>query len=446
MLMQSIIDTPYLIVGLGETGLSVARYLYARGYRFEVADTRNAPPGLDRLRALAPEIPVLLGPLDAERLATADTLVVSPGVSLADPAIRSARSRGAEVIGDIELFAREARAPIAAITGSNGKSSVTTLLAGMTAATGREVRAGGNLGTPALDLLPGGNPDLYVLELSSFQLESTPGLRPRAAVVLNVTADHMDRYPDLNAYARAKSAIYEGADARIVNRDDPLVAAMASGANCIGFGFGVPKEGDYGLLMTGARQWIARGRERLLGIDELRLRGSHNLANVLAALAMGEALGLELDAMLRAAGSFDGLPHRTQWVAESAGVTWYNDSKGTNVGATLAALNGMPGPGILIAGGIGKGADFAPLASAVRDKTHGVVLIGRDAAALAAALKGAAPIELASDMRDAVRRAARMARRGDSVLLSPACASFDMFEGYAERGEAFMEAVREQIA
>ncbi|MEA3412749.1 MAG: UDP-N-acetylmuramoyl-L-alanine--D-glutamate ligase [Pseudomonadota bacterium] len=444
--MQSIIDTPYLIVGLGETGLSVARYLYARGYRFEVADTRNAPPGLDRLRALAPEIPVLLGPLDAERLATADTLVVSPGVSLADPAIRSARSRGAEVIGDIELFAREARAPIAAITGSNGKSSVTTLLAGMTAATGREVRAGGNLGTPALDLLPGGNPDLYVLELSSFQLESTPGLRPRAAVVLNVTADHMDRYPDLNAYARAKSAIYEGADARIVNRDDPLVAAMASGANCIGFGLGVPKEGDYGLLMTGARQWIARGRERLLGIDELRLRGSHNLANVLAALAMGEALGLELDAMLRAAGSFDGLPHRTQWVAESAGVTWYNDSKGTNVGATLAALNGMPGPGILIAGGIGKGADFAPLASAVRDKTHGVVLIGRDAAALAAALKGAAPIELASDMRDAVRRAARMARRGDSVLLSPACASFDMFEGYAERGEAFMEAVREQIA
>jgi len=446
MLMQSIIDTPYLIVGLGETGLSVARYLYARGYRFEVADTRNAPPGLERLRALAPEITVLLGPLDAERLATADTLVVSPGVSLADPAVSSARSRGAEVIGDIELFSREARAPIAAITGSNGKSSVTTLLAEMAVASGREVRAGGNLGTPALDLLPGENPDLYVLELSSFQLESTPGLRPRAAVVLNVTADHMDRYPDLNAYARAKSAIYEGADARIVNRDDPLVAAMASGANCIGFGLGAPKEGDYGLLTTGGRQWIARGRERLFGIDKLRLRGSHNLANVLAALAMGEALELELDAMLRAAASFEGLPHRTQWVAESAGVVWYNDSKGTNVGATLAALNGMPGPSILIAGGIGKGADYSPLAAAVRAKTHGVVLIGRDAPALAAALKGAAPIEMASDMRDAVRRAARMARRGDSVLLSPACASFDMFDGYAARGDAFMEAVREQIA
>jgi len=443
MLMQSITDAPYLIVGLGETGLSVAKYLYARGRRFEVVDTRSAPPGLERLRALAPEIPVALGPLDAGHLAAASTLVVSPGIPLNDPVIAAARSRGAEVIGDIELFAREALAPIAAITGSNGKSSVTTLLTRMAAACAVEVRAGGNLGTPALDLLLGGTPDLYVLELSSFQLESTRGLRPRAAAVLNVSADHMDRYCDLDGYARVKARIYQGADARIVNRDDPVVCAMATGANCIGFGLGAPGEGEYGVLTTCTGQWLARGAQRLLRIDELRLRGSHNVANVLAALAMASALGLETRAALNAARSFGGLPHRTQWVADSGGVSWYNDSKATNVGATLAAIRGLPGTTILIAGGIGKGADFSPLASAVREKVRGVVLFGRDTPALAAALQDAAPIEMASDMHDAVRRAARMAQAGDNVLLSPACASFDMFEDYAARGDAFVAEVRE---
>ncbi len=435
-----------LIVGLGATGLSVARYLAARGEPFEIADTRTMPPGLERLREIAPNAEVHLGALQPELLARMPRVVVSPGVSLREPALRQALASGHEVIGDIELFARAAAAPVAAITGSNGKSTVTTLLMTMARDAGRLVRAGGNLGTPALDLIENPEPDLYVLELSSFQLETAHSLRPAAAGVLNVSADHMDRYAGIADYAAAKARIYRGAAVCVVNRDDPLVTAMVRDADVtVTFGLDAPAAGNYGLREADARSWLCRGQTRLLAEDELRLAGRHNTANALAALALGAALGLSSRPMCDTLRKFTGLPHRTQWVAEGNRVSWYNDSKATNVGAAMAALNGMPGPVVLIAGGDGKGADFSPLRMAVTSRVRALVLMGRDAGLIAAALKGAAPVVRVDDMDDAVAQAARLAEPGDQVLLSPACASLDMYSGYAERGEHFVSAVRRLI-
>jgi UDP-N-acetylmuramoylalanine--D-glutamate ligase len=434
-----------VVLGLGLTGLSVARHLHAQGRPFAVADTRTRPPRLEALRALAPEAPLHLGPFDPSLLAGARRLIVSPGVVLGEAAIRQALACGVEVIGDVELFARAARAPVVAITGSNGKSTVTELMAEMARRAGRQVRAGGNLGPPALDLLQGPEPELYVLELSSFQLETLHSLRPKAAVVLNLSADHLDRHGDLQRYAATKARVYRGAERCVVNRDEPRALA-AAGHDNIGFGLDHPSQGHYGLCTRAGEVGLARGSQWLLGEGELRITGRHNLANALAALALGEAVGLDLTPMLDALRGFAGLAHRTQWVAEHRGVRWYNDSKGTNVGATLAALEGLPGPVVLIAGGVGKGADFTVLRAALARKARAVVLMGRDARLIAGQLRGAVPLSFAEDMRAAVAQAAQQARAGDSVLLSPACASFDMYRDYAQRGEAFMGAVREWIA
>ncbi len=434
-----------LIVGLGVTGLSVARYLAARGEAFAVADSRAEPPGLPGLRDIAPNAEVHLGAFEPKLFARAARLIVSPGVSIREAALQRAIEAGVEVIGDIELFAREATAPLAAITGSNGKSTVATLLATMAREAGRLVRAGGNLGTPALDLIEAPEPDLYVLELSSFQLETTTSLKAWASVVLNVSADHMDRYRDLEDYTSAKARIYRHAHTRVINRDDPAVTAMISGENgggVVSFGLGAPEGAHYGLRHKAGRNWLCKGGVRLLAEDELHLAGRHNTANALAALAVGEALELPRDAICDALRAFTGLPHRTQWVADLDGVGWYNDSKGTNVGATVAALNGMPGPVVLIAGGDGKGADFTPLRPVASARVRAAVLMGRDAERIAAALCGAVPLSMARDMDDAVAQAARLALPGDRVLLSPACASLDMYSSYAERGEHFSSAVR----
>jgi UDP-N-acetylmuramoylalanine--D-glutamate ligase len=424
----------------------VARYLRARGEAFAVADTRAAPPALERLREINPEIELHLGAFPPELFSHAERVVVSPGLSLREPALQRAAQAGVELIGDIELFARTATAPVAAITGSNGKSTVTMLLMAMARQDGRLVRAGGNLGTPALDLIENPEPDLYVLELSSFQLETTTSLRSTVAVVLNVSADHMDRYADVQDYGNAKARIYQRARTRVVNRDDAAVLAMAQGEDAVSFGLNTPAEGHYGLSRNGGKTWLCKGQTRLLAEDELRIVGRHNTANALAALALGEALGLSMPAMCAALKEFTGLPHRMQWVAERDGVSWYNDSKGTNVGATVAALNGTPGRVVLIAGGDGKGADFTPLRPIVSSRVTALVLLGRDAQRIAAALEDAAPTVMVQDMEDAVAQAAQLARTGDCVLLSPACASLDMYSGYAERGEHFMSTVRRLLA
>lgn len=436
-----------LVVGLGQTGLSCARFLRAQGVFTAVTDSRANPPGLQQLRDELPEVAVFVDGFDPEVFAAAERLVVSPGVPVSEPLIQAAMASGIEVIGDIELFVRAAQAPICAITGSNGKSTVTSLVGEMAGAAGRRVAVGGNLGEPALNLLDPAV-ELYVLELSSFQLETTFGLRAHAATVLNVSADHLDRYPSLAAYAETKARIYRGTRYAVVNRDDPTVAAMAlDGAIPIGFTLNAPAEQDFGLCTVAGETWICQGRQPLMRADDVRIAGLHNLANALAALALAAVCDLPIGPACEVLRRFAGLPHRSALVGERAGVRWYDDSKGTNPGATVAALDGLvsttgPGRAVLIAGGDGKGGDFTPLLPAVQRAARAVVLIGRDADLITRVLDGVVPLVLATSMADAVQRAAELAQPGDLVLLSPACASFDMFDNYAHRGRAFAEAFR----
>ena len=436
-------DGTTLVLGLGATGLSCARFLHRLGLAVEIADDRAAPPSLARARAELPDVPVHAGGLPPEALERCARVIASPGIAPDHAWLQAARARGLPVMGDIEMFARCARAPVAAITGSNGKSTVTALLGEMARASGRRVGVGGNIGVPALDLLTIPEPDLNVLELSSFQLETTDSLAPRAATVLNLSADHLDRYRDIQEYLAAKLRIWRGDGMAVVNRSDELSRAAAP-ARAVSFGADAPPgAAEYGLLRHGGRVWLARGAQRILAVDELRLRGGHNALNALAALALGEASGLAPESMIGVLRSFPGLPHRMQWVGERNGVTWYNDSKGTNVGATLAAIAGTEAPLVLIAGGLGKGQDFSPLGDALVGRARGLVLIGRDAELIAGAVGDRVPLVRARDMKEAVVRAAAMARTGDLVLLSPACASFDMFSGYEQRGECYVTAFRE---
>jgi len=440
------------VVGLGKTGASCLRYLAKHGMPASATDTRLSPPGLAELGELAGRVELRLGAFDRSLLEGASQVLISPGVSLEEPIAREARARGIPVLGDIELFARAVKSPVVGVTGTNGKSTVTSLVAHMVRAAGRAVLAGGNLGKPALDLLEEAVPDLYVLELSSFQLETTSSLELVAAVVLNVTADHMDRYASLEAYARAKARIFSRAATHVLNADDPRVAAMRSaGAAEAGVGARAPRivtfsteraQADFTLLEDGTRRLLARRGEALLDAARMKISGVHNAANALAALALGEAVGLPLPAMLEAIETFPGLPHRSQWVAEVAGVRYVDDSKGTNVGATLAAVAGSPGQLVVIAGGEGKGQDFTPLAAGFRGKVRHVVLIGKDAAAIERSLEGACTVERSATLPEAVSAAARAAHPGETVLLSPACASLDMFRDYHHRGEVFAAAVR----
>jgi UDP-N-acetylmuramoylalanine--D-glutamate ligase len=431
-----------VIVGLGKTGLSCARYLHARHKRVTVIDSRNTPPEISALQQLAPEIEIRVGGFDVSVLEDAVEVVASPGVSLREPMLQAAIRRGIPIVGDIELFARSANAPVAGITGTNGKSTVTTLVAHMGARAGRRVLAGGNLGRPALDLLSDPVPDFYVLELSSYQLETTQSLKLQAAAVLNVTPDHMDRYEDVNAYAAAKARIFQHADVAVVNADDQLVRAMpTSKQRVIDFTVQSNRQAQYSLKTTATDVELMRHDVPLIAMSNLKIGGLHNAANALASLAICEALGIDRAKCIAGLRDFTGLPHRSQFVADVDGVRYVDDSKGTNVGATLAAVAGMAGPLIVIAGGQGKGQDFAPLARAFKDKVRHVVLIGQDAKQIAAALSGICPCQSASSMEDAVSLAAQAARRGDTVLLSPACASLDMFRDYAQRGDAFATAV-----
>lgn len=441
-------DNFKIVIGLGKTGLACARFLHRNGIRFAVVDSRQNPPGADELAAEMPEVTLTCGEFDADFLCTADELYVSPGVAISDSAIQIAAKKGVKLSGDIDLFCRNVSAPIIAITGSNAKSTVTTLVGEMAAEAGLNVGVCGNIGTPVLEMLEQPEKDIYVVELSSFQLETTNDLRAEVATVLNISPDHMDRYETIQDYYQAKHRIFRGARNAVINRDDALTAPLLpKGVSVSAYHLGKPDLKLFGVLEDSGEQFLGLGRDKILPISELKIRGKHNVANALASLALGKAAGLPLDAMVQALKKFPGLEHRCQWVSDHQGVSYFNDSKGTNVGATVAALVGLgdtlPSDAriVLIAGGVGKGADFSELGQPVTQYCREVVFIGEDGERLAAAC-GNVRTEAAVDMSDAVLKASKVALDGDIVLLSPACASFDMFSGFPERGETFVTAVR----
>jgi UDP-N-acetylmuramoylalanine--D-glutamate ligase len=435
-----------VVVGLGVTGLSVARFLHQRGEPFTIVDNRAEPPGLAPLLAEMPEVPLLLGDWHPEVLLSAGELVVSPGIALEEPAIAAARDAAVPVCGDIDLFMAAARAPVIGITGSNAKSTVTALVGEMAAAAGLNVGVGGNLGTAALDLLDDAR-DLYVLELSSFQLERAGELGLAVATVLNISEDHLDRHGSLQRYHQAKHRIFAGAGALVCNAADPLtIPPQVPGRRAVTWRLGEPDLGQFGLRREDDGEYLVEGFERLLRVQDLAMPGRHNVANALAALALGRSAGLPTAIMLDVLRGFRGLPHRCELVGESGGVRWVNDSKATNVGAALAAIEGLGAdhPLLLIAGGRDKQADFRKLRPAVARHCVAVFLIGEAAPLLAAALEGACDLQVSTTLEAAVRDAAARARPGDLVLLSPACASFDQFSSYEARGAAFAAAARRE--
>lgn len=449
-----------LVLGLGDTGLSMTRWLVRHGADVCVADTRDRPPHAIALARELPEIPVITGAFDGRIFCNADMIAISPGIDPRTPPIAEARRRGVPVVGDIELFARalgclrDAACPrkprVLAVTGSNGKSTVTAMTGELCRAGGFTTMVAGNIGTPALEALAAVEdgqpmPDVFVLELSSFQLESTSSLEPDAATVLNLCEDHMDRYDDLAQYAAAKARIFAGCGVQVLNRGDAWSMGMArAGRTVLTFGLDEPRtDSEWGIATTGKGRVLAQGSQELLPLAELPLPGLHNAANALASLALVHTLGMPVTPLVDALRRFQGLPHRVQKIAEIGGVAFYDDSKGTNVGATIAALAGLLRPVVLIAGGDGKGQDFRPLAAPVSAHARAVVLIGRDAEAIAAALSPCGvPLIRSGGMEEAVEAAFHAARAGDAVLLSPACASYDMFRSYVHRAEAFVAAVK----
>ncbi len=428
-----------VVVGLGVTGLSVARYLSAMGFDFVIADSREQPAGLSQLKQEIINLTIHMGEFDEKLFCDASHLIVSPGISLTENAIERALEKGVGVLGDIDLFACSVSAPIIAITGSNGKSTVTTMVGEMAVAANKKVGVGGNLGLAALDLVAD-EVDFYVLELSSFQLERTSQLNAAAATVLNVSADHLDRHSDMSDYAAQKQHIFAGDGTMVINIDDPIVAAMQeSGRKSITFSS--QGEADFWLGKEQGIEHLMHGKTPLMALSNLPLEGRHNAANALAALALGWAVGLDVQTMCKALKTFKGLRHRMERVAEIAGVTWINDSKATNIGACVAALQGYDQKVVLIAGGDGKGADMRELVPSVKEKAKCIVLMGKDAEIIELALAGCVPTCKASDMKTAVKLAAEIAAVGDTVLLSPACASLDQYENYQDRGDKFKEAV-----
>lgn len=430
-----------LVVGLGATGLSVARYLRRSDSLAAFYDSRDEPPGMEELQEIWPDAEVLLGDIKIPMETT--RVIASPGVADSNPVITRAHERNLDVVSDIELFARDAAAPIVAVTGSNGKSTVTTLLHHMCRADGRGVLTGGNLGEPALDLLQQEKPDLYVLELSSFQLHRTKNLPAKVAVLLNVSADHLDWHADENEYRESKYRIYRQAQAAVINRADGEAKDHVNHCDrVVSFGADSPAENHYGLHSNDGETYLARGDTLLLSVRDLAMYGLHNQLNALAALAVGDLLGLDMKAMLQVLVEFPGLPHRMQFVSRVDAVDYINDSKATNVAAAVASIESVDSMLVLVAGGDGKGGDFTDLAIAVEEKLRGAVLIGTDAKKIAASLDTLRPVHFADTMAAAVDLAASCAESDDTVLLAPACASIDQYKNYMERGDAFCDAVK----
>ncbi|MDT8363426.1 MAG: UDP-N-acetylmuramoyl-L-alanine--D-glutamate ligase [Nitrosomonas sp.] len=448
-----------LILGMGNTGLSTAKWLSRTGAILSAADTRQAPPNQALFNEIIPAENVHCGPFQASIFSQIDLIAISPGIPLGEPLVAAAVQQGIPVVGDIELFAlalREhghAQTKIIAITGSNGKSTVTTMVGMMAESAGWEVEVAGNIGRTVLDALMQSIdnnrwPQLWVLELSSFQLETTRNLQADAAAVLNLSEDHLDRYDDMSAYAAAKSVLFSSSNCRgiqVLNRDDPLVLVMAR-VNCKQFSFGLTEpatDEEFGVLPDGADLWLAQGNTCLMKTSELAVAGLHNAANALAALALCRAISLPFEPLLSALRDFKGLPHRMQKVADFNEIAFFNDSKSTNVGSAIAALNGLPAKVILIAGGDGKGQNFLPLKHPVRKHARSVVLLGRDAASIASVIQDCGiPVYQVATMQKAVQLSFLLAEPGDYVLLSPACASLDMFNNYVHRAEVFVSAVK----
>ena len=436
-----------LVLGLGDTGLSVANWVQREGGIVRAADTRSAP---SRGKDFSGELHA--GPFNASLLRDIDLVCISPGLSLEEELIQSALAKNIPVVGDIELFAwavgGENAGKVLAVTGTNGKSTVTALAGHLLRSAGVDCEVAGNISPPALDALLKRRkpPAAWVLELSSYQLETTWSLAPVAAAMLNLSEDHLDRYAGLAEYASAKARIFSGDGAQVLNRCDATSMALSlPGRTQVTFGLDRPEmPEDFGVAKIAARDWLVRGAERILPLDELPLLGSHNVSNALAACALAHCADVPLAALAQGLRSFKGLPHRMERVAMRGGVEWLDDSKGTNVGATVAALKGLSGKAVLILGGEGKGQNFAPLAPAIREHAARVLLIGRDAALIEKAIAASGvPMEMAASMAEAVARAAQLAVPGNAVLLSPACASFDMFRDYKHRGDVFAKAVRD---
>ncbi|MDD2833889.1 MAG: UDP-N-acetylmuramoyl-L-alanine--D-glutamate ligase [Methylotenera sp.] len=440
-------DKKVLVLGLGDTGLSALRWLQHKGARLSVADTRENPPGIDTLNAQLPEVQINIGKFTENLFSDVDLVVASPGVPLSEPEIQAAIERGVPVIGDVELFAqhRSAGSKVIAITGANGKTTVTTMVGEMCKAAGLKTIVAGNIGLPVLDALSMDTPDVYVLELSSFQLETTTNLEIDAAAMLNLSEDHMDRYRSMQDYAIAKARIFYNAKLQVLNRDDAWSMLMSRPKlKQVTFGSDAPEDAQsYGLKQVNNDIWLVAGEHALLNIRDLKITGLHNAANALAAVALCRGIGIDYAPIIQTLFNFKGLPHRVEWVSNIDDVDYYDDSKGTNVGATCAALYGLSQKVVLIAGGDGKGQDFSPLKDAVAQNARAVVLIGRDAALIEAELlpTGIA-LYHAIDLPEAVNIARKLAQKDDAVLLSPACASFDMFKNYMHRAQVFVEAVK----
>jgi UDP-N-acetylmuramoylalanine--D-glutamate ligase len=451
--MMTLKDKSVLVLGLGETGLSMLRWLNAQGARLRAADSRSTPPGLAQAEKYLAAKQIFCGNFNDELFDGIELIAISPGVPLRDPAVARAIARGIDTVGDIELFAQslknDHRPRILAITGSNGKTTVTSMVEHLCRTVGKDVVAAGNISPAVLDVvLERGEkqPEVWVLELSSFQLETTFSLNADAATVLNVSEDHLDRYADLSQYSDAKARIFTGCGVQVLNRDDARCMGMMR-AECKTITFGLNEPGtadDFGIEDVDGDVWLKQGKQRLLKAGEMQVAGLHNVANALAALALCRVIDIPMPDLIGGLRSFKGLPHRVERVAEIGGITYYDDSKGTNVGATIAALKGLGCKAVLIAGGQGKGQNFAPLNQIVSRHARAVVLIGSDAPMIAVALEGCGvKVVRAKDMSDAVHQAARLAQSGDVVLLSPACASFDMFYNYKHRAEVFVQAVQE---
>lgn len=435
-------DSKVLIVGLGSTGFSVACFFYSLGIRFAVIDSRDKPPLIEQLAEQMPDVPVFTGGFEKTALDVATHLLVSPGVSLNEASIQRAATAGVKILSDIDVFACATGKPVIAITGSNGKSTVTTMLGEMGMAAGVKTATGGNLGVPALDLLEQ-DADLYVLELSSFQLERTSVLNAKVATVLNVSPDHLDRYDGIMGYAKEKQRVFQGNGAMVLNADDPIVMSMQEQGRDFQT-FSIKAAADF--YWDKKSDNLMHNEQVLMQRTDLSLEGLHNVANVLATLALGKAVGLNEQAMCKALKKFKGLEHRMQKVAELNGVSWVNDSKATNIGACEAALQGYEKKVLLIAGGDAKGADVQELIPVIKEKCKGIVLMGKDAELIAQVLNNYVPVYFADNMKEAVKIAAGLAEPGDSVLLSPACASLDQYKNYMERGNKFAAAVMELAA
>lgn len=436
-----------VIVGMGDTGIACARYFQQRNIPFAIMDTRENPPQLQSFLQQFPQIEYHVGGFSEALLDRASEIILSPGVALKEPAIAKQVAKNKSVAGDIELFAREIKKPVVGITGSNGKTTVTTLTGLMVEQAGKKVAVCGNIGTPVLDVLQLPEPDYYVLELSSFQLETTYSLKPAAATILNISPNHLDRYTDLEDYTNAKRRIYQQCQIAVVNADEPHIWQKFSFTRApLSFSLQDKEDCDFHLGQRQGQLWLMHRTKTLMPVSELKLQAQHHVKNALAALALGFAIDLPIESMLQVLRNFAGLPHRCQWIRNYHGADYFNDSKGTSMGATQAALASLKamaqGQLILIAGGQGKGVDFAPMRTAMKQYVDQLILIGEDAPVLEKTFHSIVPITHANSMEDAVNKAAQLAQKGDIVLLSPMCASFDMFKNYMHRGEVFIKAVQ----